>query len=87
MQLKDGKIYKEYYAIVKIYGIVRELVTVPYGGTKLGCINEGNIKIFERKKDANEWIKKNSYGGMSHKYEIVKLWNDKQTRYRWETKR
>lgn len=33
----------------------------------------GKPKIFKTKKEANEFIKRKTYGGMSHYYEIEKI--------------
>ncbi len=85
MRLAEAKTYKEYYAIVEIDGILRNMVTSK-NATKFGYIDEGNILVFEKKKNAEQWIKNNSYKGMSKNYKIVKIWNSKETKYKWEVK-
>lgn len=85
MRLVEGKTYKEYYVIIQVDGILRNVVTSK-GITKLGYTDEGNILIFDEKKNAKEWIERHSYKGMSFKYEIAKIWNSKETKYRWERK-
>ena len=85
MRLAEAKTYKEYYAIIEIDGILRNMVTSK-DVTKFGYMDEGNILVFEKKKNAELWIKNNSYKGMSLKYKIVKIWNSKETKYRWEVK-
>lgn len=49
-------------------------------------MDEGDILVFENTKNANQWIKNHSYKGMTCKYKIVKIWNSKETKYRWEIK-
>lgn len=49
-------------------------------------MDEGNILIFDKKKNAKEWIEKHSYKGMSFTYIISKIWNCRETKYRWEIK-
>ncbi len=85
MRLAEAKTYKEYYAIVEIDGILRNMVT-SNDITKFGYMDEGDISVFENTKNAERWIKNHSYKGMSCKYEIVKIWNSKETKYRWEIK-
>lgn len=85
MRLAEAKTYKEYYAIVEIDGILRNMVTSK-GITKFGYIDESDILAFEKQENAERWIKNHSYKGMSFKYEIVKIWNSKVTKYRWEIK-
>lgn len=48
-------------------------------GFMRACIDEkgkankyGKPKLFKTKKDADAWVKKNSYKGMSFRYEVVK---------------
>ncbi len=85
MRLAEAKTYKEYFAIVEIDGILRNMVTSK-DVTKFGYMDEGNILIFDKKKDAKKWIENHSYNGMRQKYEIVKIRNSKETKYRWEVK-
>ena len=56
MRLAEAKTYKEYYAIVEIDGILRNMVTSK-GITKFGYMDEGNILVFENTKNAERWIK------------------------------
>lgn len=86
MRLAEAKTYKEYYAIVEIYGVLRDMVASK-GATKFGYMDEGNILVFCKKKDAIEWIQKHSFKGMTEKYEVVKIWNSRETKYRWEIKK
>ncbi len=86
MRLADAKTYKEYYAIIEIDGVLRNIVAAK-GVTKFGYMDEGNILVFDTKKKAKEWIEKHSYKGMSYKYKIVKIENTKDTKYRWEVKK
>ena len=86
MRLAEAKTYKEYYAIIEIDGVLRNMVASK-GITKFGYMDEGNILVFDTKKKANEWIEKHSYKGMTVKYEIVKIENTKETKYRWEVKK
>ena len=83
MRLSEAKTYKEYYAIIEIDGILRNMVASK-GITKFGYMDEGNILVFDTKKKAKEWIEKHSYKGMSYKYKIE---NTKDTKYRWEVKK
>lgn len=85
MRLTEGKTYKEYYVIIEEDGILRNIVASK-GITKFGYIDEGNILIFDKKKNAKEWIEKHSYKGMSVIYIISKIWNCRETKYRWEIK-
>ena len=85
MRLAETKTYKEYYAIIEIDGILRNMVASK-GITKFGYMDEGDILVFEKQKNADRWIKNHSYKGMSCKYEMVKIWNSKETKYRWEIK-
>ena len=85
MRLSEVKAYKEYYAIVEIDGFLQNMVTSK-GVTKFGYMDEGDILVFEKTKNAEQWIKIHSYKGMSCKYEIVKIWNSKETKYKWEVK-
>ena len=85
MRLAEAKTYKEYYAIVEIDGFLRNMVTSK-GITKFGYIDEGDILAFEKQENADWWIKNHSYKGMTCKYKIVKIWNSKETKYRWEIK-
>ena len=85
MRLAEAKTYKEYYAIIEIDGVLRNMVT-SNGMTKFGYMDEGDILVFENTKNANHWIKNHSYKGMTCKYKIVKIWNSKETKYRWEIK-
>ena len=54
------------YVICK-EGKISEYVTYAHGPFK-GC-----PKAFESKENAQEWIKKHSYKGMSFKYEVVEV--------------
>jgi hypothetical protein len=85
MRLGEAKTYKDYYVVVEIIGngVCRSLVT-NHGSTKLGYMDQNEILVFEKKKDAKEWIEKHSYTGMSFKYEIGKITNLKETNWRWE---
>jgi len=83
MRLAEAKTYKEYYGIIEIDGILRNMVASK-GTTKFGYMDEGNILVFDTKKKANEWIEKHSYKGMTCKYEVAKITNSKETGYRWE---
>ena len=53
--------------------------------TKLGYTDEGYILVFEKKGEAKKWIEQHS--ATSSKYEIVKIWNSRETGYRWNVKR
>ena len=79
MRLAEGKTYKEYYVIIEKDGTLRNIVASK-GITKLGYMDEGNILIFDKKKNVKEWIEKHSYKGIS------KIWNCRETEYRWEIK-
>lgn len=46
--------------------------------TKYGYMN---LRIY--KKNAIAWIEKNSYKGISKKYEVARITNSKETNYRW----
>lgn len=86
MRLAEAKTYKEYYAIIQVDGFLRNVIATK-GITKFGYMDEGNILVFDKKKDAADWIERNSYKGMSWEYEIVQIWNSRETRYRWEVKK
>ena len=83
MRLAEGKTYKDYYVIIEIDGVLRN-IRKSSGSTKLGYTDANNILIFEKKKDAIAWIEKNTYKGMSKRYEVAKITNSKETNYRWE---
>ena len=83
MRLADGKTYKDYYVVIEIDGVLRNICKSS-GSTKLGYTDANNILIFEKKKDAIAWIENNSYKGMLKKYEVSKITNCKETNYRWE---
>ena len=83
MRLSEGKTYKDYYVVIEIDGILRN-IRKSSGSTKLGYTDANDILIFEKKKDATAWIENNSYKGMSKKYEVAKITNCKETNYRWE---
>lgn len=72
MRLAEGKTYKEYYVIIEKDGTLRNIVASK-GITKLGYMDEGNILIFDKKKNVKEWIEKHSYKGMSVTYIISKI--------------
>lgn len=54
--------------VVEVYGVVREHIDVKGKANKYG-----EPKIFNSNLEALAWIKKNSYTGMSHRYEIVEV--------------
>ena len=56
------------YRIVEIDGIIRACVCKNNKADKYGT-----PKNFETKKDAQNWIDRHSYKGMSFKYEIVEI--------------
>lgn len=55
------------YIIVECDGYIRSAIDVRGQANKYG-----EPKKFKTKKDAQAWIKKHSYGGMSFHYEIMK---------------
>ena len=56
--------------VVEVYGGVREHIDVKGKPNKYG-----EPKIFDNSLEALSWIKKHSYSGMSHRYEIVEVSN------------
>jgi hypothetical protein len=87
MRLGEGKTYKQYYIIVEKNDFISEIVAKQNGRkttTKLGMMDQNNILIFEKKKEAIDWIDTNSYKGMTQTYVIKKIINDKTTSYKWE---
>ena len=92
MKLKDAKTYKEYFAIAEysgdFIGFRTQNYTAPSGTfintTKLGRIDEGYILVFEKKGEAKKWTEQHS--DTSSKYEIVKIWNSRETGYKWRVK-
>lgn len=82
MRLAQGKTYKDYYVVIEIDGISRNICKNS-GSTKLDYTDANDILIFEKKKDATAWIEKHSYKGISSKYEVAKITNSKETGYRW----
>ena len=83
MRLAEGKTYKDFYVVIEIDGVLRN-IRKSSGSTKLGYTDANDILIFEKKKDATAWIEKHSYKGMTCKYEVAKITNSKETGYRWE---
>lgn len=56
------------YRIVKVDGAIRQSID------KTGVANRyGEPKLFKTKKEAQQWIDKKSYWGMSFTYEIKKV--------------
>lgn len=95
MCLKEAKTYKEYFVIAeysndKFVGFRTHNYKTPSGfsivTTKLGRIDEGYILVFYTKKEAEERIKQNSYRGQSCEYKIEKIWNSRETNYKWDVK-
>lgn len=89
MCLKEAKTYKEYFTIAEYLNNnfigfrtqnYRSSSGFPILTTKLGRMDEGYILIFYKKKEAEEWIKQNSYGEQN--YKITKIWNSRETNYR-----
>lgn len=83
MRLAEGKTYKDYYVVIEIDGRLLN-IRKSSGSTKLSCTDAKDILIFEKKNDATTWIEKNSYKGMSCKYEVAKITNSKETGFIWE---
>lgn len=86
MKLSEAKTYNPCYAIAEVYCGHSSFVIHVCGcliHTYLGYTDEGNILVFKRKSDADEWIKKHSYKGMSSQYIVTKLINNKSTKYKW----
>lgn len=53
------------YYIVEVEGIIRSIID------KKGKANKyGEPKLFKTKKEADNWILKKSYKGMTHHYEV-----------------
>ena len=92
MKLKDARTYKEYFAIAEysgnFIGFRTQNYTAPSGTfintTKLGHTDEGYILVFEKRSEAKKWIEQHS--ATSSKYEIVKIWNSRETGYKWDVK-
>lgn len=56
------------YKVIKVDGWIRQQID------KTGIPNRyGEAKLFKTKKDAQKWIDKNSYWGMSFSYEIKEV--------------
>lgn len=55
------------YNIVEVDGIIRSCIDVHNKANKYGTPKE-----FKTKKDAQKWIERRTYKGMSFHYEIVK---------------
>ena len=49
MRLAEGKTYKDYYVVIEIDGILRN-IRKSSGSTKLGYTDANDILIFEKKK-------------------------------------
>lgn len=56
------------YKVVKVDGWQRQQIDTTGKPNRYG-----KPKLFNTKKDANKWIEKESYRGMSYKYEIVEV--------------
>ena len=56
------------YIVIEVYCGTREHIDVKGKANKYG-----KPKIFESQLAALAWIKKNSYLGMSHRYEIAEV--------------
>lgn len=56
------------FRIIEVDGIIRSCICKNNKADKYG-----EPKNFETQKDAEEWIKKHTYKGMSHSYEIVEV--------------
>lgn len=56
------------FHIIEVDGIIRSCICKNNRADKYG-----EPKNFKTTEDAKEWIKKHSYKGMSHRYEIVKV--------------
>lgn len=93
MQLKDAQTYKEYFVIAQndmsgghwhCLGFVTQNYTLTT--TKLGYMDEGHILVLYKKSEANKWVKEHTYKGQSSKYEIVRIWNSRETNYKWDIK-
>jgi len=87
MTLHDAKTYKDYYIVIVSDARTKNVIA-KYDNinnyTKLGYMDEGRIIVFEKKKEAQTWIDKNIYKGMTEKYSIEKITNCKETKYRWD---
>lgn len=57
----DKRKKKGKYHIIAVDGVLRSPVTY----------TDGRIKYFDTINDADDWIDKNKYAGMSFKYEVV----------------
>lgn len=55
------------YKVVKVDSWLRQQICADGKPNKYG-----KPKLFKTEKEAQKWIDKNSYKGMSYKYEIVK---------------
>ena len=88
MKLKDARTYKEYFVIAEYSGNFIGFRTQNYSTfistTKLGHTDEGYILVFEKRGEAKKWIEQHS--ATSSKYEIVKIWNSRETEYKWSMK-
>ena len=56
------------FHIIEVDGFIRSCICENNKADKYG-----EPKNFKTIEDAKEWIKKHSYKGMSHRYEIVKV--------------
>lgn len=56
---------KDKYYIVEIDGFIVSVIDIKGKANKYGT-----VKYFETKKDAEKWIVKHSYKGMSFQYEV-----------------
>lgn len=57
----DKRKRKGMYHVVSVDGVLHEPVTT----------SDGYVKYFDTINDAEEWIDKHSYAGMSFKYEVI----------------
>lgn len=93
MKLKDAQTYKEYFSIIQndmsdgrccCLGFVTQNYAL--FTTKLGYMDEGHILVFYKESEGKKWVKEHTYKGQSSKYEIVRIWNSRETNYRWDIK-
>lgn len=56
------------YKVVKVDGWLRQQICTDGKANKYG-----NPKLFKTEREAQKWIDKESYKGMSYSYEIVKM--------------
>ena len=61
------------FYVVEIDGIIRSLIDTTGKANKYG-----KPKLFKTEKDAEAWIARRTYKGMTHKYEIHRLEADVQ---------